>query len=326
MLAGDIGGTKTLLGVAECTESQVRTIATRRYESRSWSRLSDVAKEFLAAFPAAARGIQAACFAVAGPVIEHEAGQRAKVTNLPWEIDSRALARTLGIARVRLINDFQAVGYGIEALRTEDFITLQPGWAHPRGVRAVLGAGTGLGEGLLVWCGDRYEALASEGGHVDFAPADDLQIELLRYLRRKYGRVSAERVLSGPGLAEIRAFLSVREKGGGGTAAAVPDDPAAISAAALAGADPLAVQALELFVRLYGTHAGNLALTVLATGGVYLAGGIAPKIVAKLRDGAFIDAFNDKGRMRALTETMPVHVVMNPDAGLLGAALIASRL
>ncbi len=327
VLAGDIGGTKTLLAVAQCDGRRVRLLTAQRYESGAWPGLVEMAREFLITYPETASGIEAACFAVAGPVIEDEAGERAKVTNLSWEVDSRTLAHALGIARLRLINDFQGVGYGVEALAAQDLATLQAGAPRPRGTRAVLGAGTGLGQGLLVWCQGHYEALATEGGHVDFAPTDELQMELLRYLRGKYARVSVERVLSGPGLAEIYRFLCTREAPGGGEAvAATPPDPAAISLAALAASDRIAVAALELFVRIYGAQAGNLALGVMATGGVYLAGGIAPKIIAKLEDGAFLEAFNDKGRMGAITRQIPVHVILNPEVGLLGAALAASRL
>ncbi len=325
VLVGDIGGTKTLLAIAQCDEGRVRLLATRRYDSGAWPGLAEIAREFTITFSDAAASIEAACFAVAGPVIETISGQRAKVTNLAWEVDSQSLARMLGIARLRLINDFQGVGYGIESLGAEDLVTLQPGTPSPRATRAVLGAGTGLGQSLLVWCNGRYEALATEGGHVDFGPADELQIELLRYLRGKYDRVSVERVLSGPGMVEIYAFLQARERAGRAYDLA-PDDPATISAAALAGTDPVANAALDLFVRVYGSQAGNLALSVMAVGGVYIAGGIAPKIVAKLRDGSFLEAFNNKGRMAALTRTIPVHVVMNPHVGLLGAASAASRL
>jgi glucokinase len=324
VLAGDIGGTKTLLAIAECAGGRCRVIAQRRFDSVSYPGLAEMLKEFLAASSAEASGIRAACFAVAGPVMEKDGGQYTKVTNLPWEAQSADIAHAFGIAKVRLINDFQGVSYGIEALGAQDLVALQPGRPQERGTRAVLGAGTGLGQGVLVWCDGRYEALATEGGHVDFAPVDELQDELLRHFRRRYGRVSAERVISGSGLAGIYGFF--RERDRSGAPGTVSTDPADISAAALAGSDPVAVRALDLFVRLYGAHAGNLALTVLATGGVYIAGGIAPKIIAKLKDVAFLDAFNDKGRMRALAETMPVHVVMNPDVGLLGAVLVASRL
>lgn len=331
VLAGDIGGTTTRLAVAESDGRQLRKLVAQRYESRAWPGLVEIAREFLVTFPESAAGIEAACFAVAGPVLEDESGERAKVTNLPWQLDSRTLAQALGIARLRLINDFQGVGYGIEALAPQDLVTLQAGTARARGTRAVLGAGTGLGQGLLVWCQGRYEALATEGGHVDFAPADELQIELLRELRPKYERVSVERVLSGPGLAEIYRFLAARDRGGGAAAVAepktaLPPDPAAVSQAALEASDPIAVAALDLFVRIYGAQAGNLALAVMATGGVYLAGGIAPKIIAKLQDGAFLEAFNNKGRLRAITHAIPVHVIMNPEVGLLGAALAATRL
>jgi glucokinase len=325
VLAGDIGGTSARLAVAEVEGRSCRMLDEACYASRDHASFASVLESFLI------RGRerpQAACFAVAGPVQDRGGAQSVRVTNLPWQIESDAIASEFDLARVRLINDFQAVGYGIEALAPQDLVTLQAGEPKPGGPRAVLGAGTGLGQTVCVWHADHYEALPTEGGHAGFAPADDLQDDLLRYLRGRHGRVSCERVLSGPGLVQLYEFLKER-----GAAPESPDvvqamqdgDPAAAISIAAQRGDRLASQALDLFVSVYGAHAGDLALTVLATGGVYVAGGIAPKIVASLKGGAFLRAFNDKGRMSALTQAMPVHVVMNESVGLLGAALVASR-
>lgn len=321
LLAGDIGGTKTLLRLFEAGGS---VLAERRFDSASFSSLEQVIARFLSDLPATS--LAAACFGVAGPVV----GGRANITNLPWQIDEASIAAEFHISQARLINDFQAVAYGIEALESQDLATLQAGSPQESGVRAVIGAGTGLGEGFMVWQGGHYEAFPSEGSHADFAPTDALQIELLGYLAARYGHVSYERLLSGPGLVNIFDFL--RESRGQEITAELQsamkagDPAAAISDAAIGGKDHSAVSALELFVRIYGAEAGNLALKVLARGGVYIAGGIAPRIVGKLEDGEFLHAFSDKGRFAGLLESIPVHVVLNPKVGLMGAARVAERI
>lgn len=330
VLAGDIGGTKTLLQVVEVDEGGIsHAVYERRFDSAAHEDFNALLQEFLYAaefVPAASRQVSAACFGVAGPI--H--GQHAKITNLPWRIDAGAVGAEFGIAKVSLINDFAAVGFGIEALREDDVATLQAGEAEPNGTRAVLGAGTGLGEGLLVWRDGHYQALPSEGGHVDFAPVDAEQIGLLRYLQPLHGHVSYERILSGPGLVNICEYVmdAGLERHTPELLAAMQDgDPAAaISDFGMDGRDPAAVRALDMFVAIYGAQAGNLALTLLATGGVYVAGGIAPKIIAKLKRGGFAQAFNDKGRFAELMRKIPVKVVMNPRVGLMGAALVAGRL
>jgi glucokinase len=328
LLAGDIGGTKTLLQLVSVRDGTFQTIHERRFDSIAYDDFNSLLGEFMSAaalLPAAAGPIDAACFGVAGPI--H--GQSAKITNLGWTIDAGAVGAEFGVASTCLINDFAAVGYGIEALHGDDVAPLQAGEPELHGLRAVLGAGTGLGEGILVWQGDHYQALPSEGGHVDFAPTDEDQDGLLRYLRPIYGHVSYERILSGAGLVKIFEFLT---ETGLETAMAplrqamLENDPAAaISGFGLDGRDPAAARALDLFVAIYGAQAGNLALTTLARGGVYIAGGIAPKIIARLKGGGFIHAFNGKGRFSALMQRIPVRVVMNPKVGLMGAALVASR-
>lgn len=324
VLAGDVGGTKVLLQVAEIEGDALRVVAETRVESAAHDGLASIIETCLDAARMES-AIDAACFGVAGPVVSDGAKQSAKVTNLPWVIERDALAQLLGTPQVRLINDFQAQGYGIEGLTGADVVTLQAGHEQPRAPRAVLGAGTGLGQGVLIWQGDHYEAIATEGGHVDFAPTDALQRELLSYLAAKFGRVSYERILSGPGIVNLYAFLCDRAGRTVGMTSAV-DPAAAITQAALAGTDPIALQSLQLFVRIYGAQAGNVALSVLAHGGVYIGGGIAPKILPALTNGEFMRNFCEKGRMAGLLQAMPVRVITNPQVGLLGAMLVARRL
>lgn len=326
ILAGDVGGTKVLLQVADIDRDAVTVIAEWRVDSAAYDGLLPIVTACFASAGLTGVTIDAACFGIAGPVQAVGAAQAAKVTNLPWIIDSEVIARALGNAHVRLINDFQALGYGVAALTAADVVVLQAGTDQPRAPRVVIGAGTGLGQGILIWQGDHYEAIATEGGHVDFAPTDDVQQELLRYLAAKFGRVSYERILSGPGLVNLYSFLAERDPRASTALLAAIDPAAAIAAAALAGTDPLAAQALALFVRIYGAQAGNFALSCLATGGVYIGGGIAPKILPALRNGTFMQAFLDKGRMAPLLAAMPVRIIVNPKAGLLGAVLAASRL
>lgn len=330
VLAGDIGGTKTRLLLAECTASACVPIVERTYTSAAFTGLASIVRVFLQGVGATDAAAERACFAVAGPVRETETGQSARITNLPWELHSAHLATELEIPRVRLINDFQGVGYGIDALGPDDFEVLQAGQVTTHAPRAIIGAGTGLGQAILIWQNDHYEVYPTEGGHADFAPTDARQMGLLRELMREFGRVSYERVLSGPGLVRIYAFLRDSRKAEESPALReamhLGDPAAAISAYALTRNDPLASLALDLFVRIYGAQAGNLALTCLAQGGVYIAGGIAPQIIERLRDSTFLTAFNDKGRMAPLTTEMPVRVILNPRVGLFGAALAAARL
>ncbi len=325
VLAGDIGGTKVLLQLAEFERASYRLIAEQRFESGAYNGLLPLAREFLR-MTGSTLAPDAACFGIAGPIAPAPDGQIARVTNLPWVVESAPIVKDLAIPRVRLINDFQAVGYGIEALRPEDFVVLQSGERLSGAPCAVIGAGTGLGQALLVWQDDHYESVATEGGHADFAPTDELQVELLRHLSERYGRVSYERVLSGPGLVNLYSFFISRGQPTGGDLLRAEDPPAAITAAALQGNDQAAAATLRLFLKVYGAHAGNVALNYLARGGVFIAGGIAPKILPALRDGSFVRAFADKGRMSALLVSIPVHVITNERVGLLGAALAARRL
>ena len=305
VLAGDIGGTKTLLQLAEVTKEHCHALHEARFESSAWSGLQPMVERFLQTSPHNAIP-EVACFAVAGPVD----GQRATVTNLPWDdLDVPQLVAHLGIHRVFFLNDFQAVGYGLDALSEDDIIVLQEGRERPHAPRALIGAGTGLGQSILLWQNGQYEPLDTEGGHVDFAPTDEEQIELLRFMRTRHDHISVERLLSGAGLVTIDQFLRNAE----------PRPAAVISEAALQGNDPIAEHALQLLVRIYVQQAGNLALTCLARGGVYVAGGIAPRILPFLQEGTFLQGFLAKGRMERILLNIPVRVVRNPRVGLLGA-------
>lgn len=317
VLAGDVGGTKTLLAILAREEMGWKVVRTSRFRSHDHPDLSAPAREFLSGEdPLPER----ACFGVAGPVEDN----RVEATNIPWVIDGEKLQRDLGISSVRVVNDFVSAAVGTQFLGPSDLETLSPAKPKPGGIRAVIGAGTGLGEAILVWRGNRYEAIPTEGGHAAFAPTDDLQMDLLRGLREQLGRVSVERLLSGSGLVRIYEFLRARE--------AVPEsketrermasgDPAAgISEAAAERSDPLALRTLSLFAKIYGAEAGDMALRTLARGGVFIAGGIAPKILSSLKDGTFMTAFWDKGRFSDLLRSIPVHVVMNPHTPLFGAA------
>jgi glucokinase len=328
ILAGDIGGTKTLLQLSEPNGKGFDVLFEKRYVSADHVSLTSMTKEFLSEAATQVKcDVAAACFGIAGPV----SGRTAKTTNLPWVLNADDMEKDLGITRVRLINDFQSVGYGIEALQPQDMVTLQAGTPVAGGTRVIIGAGTGLGQGLLVWQGKYYEVVASEGGHASFAPSDEVQDELMIYLRQRYHWPTWERAVSGRGLVNIFDFL-VETKRGEVTSAMdealkTEDRAAVISRFGMAGSDPLAAQAMNLFVSLYGAQAGNLALTGLATGGVYVAGGVAPKIIDKLKDGTFMHGFLDKEeRMQGLLKAMPVQVVVNANVGLLGSAVAAARL
>jgi glucokinase len=327
VLGADVGGTNTKMALARFDGAIPIVAALHVYKSGEHVSLESVIEAFLRRPEVAVRAAEIAgtCFAVAGPV-EHGRG---KLTNLPWQPDEGEIAGRFAFPRVRIINDFAAAGRGIEHLGRGDLLTLQTGVAEIGASRVVLGAGTGLGVALLDWDANGYEVHSSEAGHTDFAPVDAVQVELLAHLRAEFKRVSHERVICGKGLKRILDFV---EHSG----TAVPsealkaameagDPPGVISEFALAARDEAAVRALNIFVTAYGSFAGNMALTMLAHGGVYLAGGIAPKIVSKLSDGTFMRAFSDKGRFRSVLESMPVHVVMNDHVGLYGALAEAAQ-
>lgn len=330
-LYGDIGGTKTLLQLAEVTPDNLSVIAEQRYPSQDYSEFDSVVSHFLKEYCAHnTNKIDAACFGVAGPVIEVAAGQQASITNLPWLMDSTHLEQKYQIARVKLINDFVAVGYGIEALSAADFETLQTGKPTDNANKLIIGAGTGLGVAQLIWLGSGYQVIATEGGHADFAPADISQLQLSQYLIERYGRSAMEFVLSGPGLTNVYSFLAQKNnqlETEQFKRIINSEDPAAVIAQAVENNDdPTATAAMDLFVSSYGAQAGNFALGSLALGGVYIAGGIAPKIIRHLQKDAFIEAFNAKGKMASLMEQIPVQVVMNPNVGLLGSQAVAIKM
>lgn len=321
ILAGDIGGTKTNLALFTDVGGHLEPEQSRSFPSRQYGSLEAIVEEFRRENPA---NLTAACFGIAGPVAEG----RVQTTNLPWTVDAGELARMLGLSTIRLINDLEATAYGIHSLPEEAFETLNEGNARRQGTIAVIAAGTGLGEAALIWDGRRYRAISSEGGHADFAPRNSLEIELLRHLSQKFGHVSYERLLSGAGQSAIYQFL--RDTGRGEEPAwlrealAKGDPNAVITEMALSGRSELCGKALDLFVSMVGAEAGNLALKFLAHGGVYVGGGIAPKILTKLRDGTFLKAFTEKGRLGALLSSMPVRVILEPRAALFGAARFAT--
>lgn len=320
ILAGDIGGTTTRLAFFQNSDAGMETVAKETFPSRGHGTLGAIVQTFVAATGLAP---ERACFGIAGPV----RNGRVLTPNLPWLVDGLELAAQLGLEQVTLINDLQANAYGIPLLAEQDFALLNPGEADPAGAIAVISAGTGLGEAIAVRDGTGYRPLPGEWGHADFAPRNELESELLLHLRAEHGRVSYERVLSGPGLVNIYRFLRDRRH--------LPETPevvaamaqgvpaAVISGAAMDGRCPLCNQTLDLFVSLYGAEAGNLALRALATGGVFLGGGIAPKIIERLRGPLFMRAFTAKGRLSPLLETIPVRVILNEHTALLGAGRCA---
>ncbi len=339
VLAGDIGGTKTILRLAEIkADASLQTLYEERFPSAEYDSLTPLALQFL---EHAKQQIKvepepaSACLAIAGPVVD----QTAQLTNLPWRLKASQLQQDLAIPTVQLINDFSAIGYGVLTLPPEDLCELQAGERREQGPVAVVGAGTGLGEAYLTWSGERYQVHASEGGHTDFPARSDLDIELLSYLRQKYrGRVSIERVVSGKGIAAIYQFLRDTKQGAVSNPLATQFrawetgddktlDPAAmIAEAALSESDTMATQAMQLFVAAYGAEVGNFALKILPHGGIFVAGGIAAKILPLLQKGGFIQAFLDKGRLSSVLKSMSIQVVLNPQVGLMGAAWYAATL
>lgn len=321
ILAGDIGGTKTTLAFFH-TEGGYCPVVEATFPSREYANLDEIVSQFVSAH---ILPLTHACFGVAGP-IKHG---RCETTNLPWVVDALALASKLGLSTVGLINDLEANAYGIAALAPKDFIVLNQGEPEAGGNAAIISAGTGLGEAGLYWDGQQHRPFACEGGHADFAPRNELQMELLRYLLQQFAHVSWERVLSGPGLFNVYRFL--RDTGRDIEPSWLTeelrhqDPPTVIAKVAMAGKCALCEQALDLFVSLYGAEAGNLALKLMTTGGVFVGGGIAPKIIEKLKDSTFMEAFTAKGRLQSLLEAVPVRIILNDKTALLGAALWASQ-
>jgi glucokinase len=320
ILAGDIGGTNARLAYFQPHSGNLQLISERIFPSREYSGLGDIVSKFL---DGAATRPEVACFGIAGPVRDG----RVETSNLPWIVEQSRLAQQIELPATLLINDLEASAWGVGGLNPNDLVALNQG-GPAAGNQAVIAPGTGLGEAGLFWNGRQHEVFACEGGHADFAPQGDLQIELLRFLASRYKHVSYERVLSGPGLVNVYEFLRSKgckdEPAGFAAQLSQGDAAAAISREALSGTSRLAVQALDLWISVYGAEAGNLALKTMATGGVFLGGGISPKILSKLTGPLFMRAFVEKGRLRPLLESIPVHVITNDKAGLLGAARCAA--
>lgn len=345
ILAGDIGGTKSYLGVFDWKGERVAPLHEEKYWNADFGSFEEVLQEFLHEVETSALDgdpmgsehageesgegkipLSAACLGVAGPVVDNQC----RATNLPWVIDGPALQVRFGIPRVQLLNDLEAMAHGILVLRPDELEGLNPkGVEQPEGAKALIAAGTGLGEAIIFWDGQKYHPCPSEGGHASLAPTSDTEIELLRYLRTRHLHVSFERVVSGEGLHSIYQFLRDTKKNEPTWFAqqlVTGNPPALIAEAALKGTPEICVQALEVFVSLLGAEAGNLALKCLARGGVYVGGGIAPKILPKLRDGSLVRSFVAKGRYQRLLSTIPVWVILNDQAGLLGAASFGAGL
>jgi len=320
ILAGDIGGTHARLAFFDATDGKFRLHSSSVFPSREYAGLDEIVARFAASSSVHA---DSACFGIAGPV----RNGRVEASNLPWVVEGKRLAEELHLDHALLINDLEANAWGISTLEPGDVVALNQVKGTPIGNQAVISAGTGLGEAGMYWDGSRFRIFASEGGHSDFAPRSEIETDLLRYLRERFGHVSYERIVSGPGLVNIFHFL--RDTGHGSEPSWLSEemqhsDPAvAISRAALEAKCPLCEQAVDIFVSIYGAEAGNLALKIMATGGVYLGGGIAPKMLPKLSGPLFMQSFISKGRMQSLMESIPVKVITNENAALMGAARCA---
>jgi glucokinase len=332
VLSGDIGGTTTRLQLTNFTDTGDITVLKRtHYSNHDYVNLVDIIDAFFKQDGLGSINITGACFDVAGPIVD---GMVVKLTNLPWTIKTDEIRNKLKIDNVTLINDFAAIGYGIDTLQSKDLFVLQQKEPRVGGLKAYLGAGTGLGVGFITYNQGIPRVYPTEGGHIDFAPTDDIQIELLKFLRQKYHRVSFERVLSGPGLVNIyqfvRSYRGFSEKENKDLNLLVDgkehfDIAAAIAEYAIEHSDPLAIQALNIFIRIYAAATGNLALTSLPFGGLYIVGGIAPKLLSLINSTLFFDAFGDKGRMSDLIKSIPIYVVLYTDVGLRGAAWYANN-
>jgi glucokinase len=319
ILAGDVGGTKTNLALFHREGKVLHRTRLHSFPSGGYPDLESILAEFLPGKP----GIAVACIGVAGPVVSG----RSRVTNLPWIVDGRSIQAATGAKRAFIINDLQATAFAVPFLPDGSLAVLQRGEADPRGNVAVLAAGTGLGASFLVWSGTRYLPVPSEGGHADFAPRDEREVRLFRYLQGRYGRVSVERAVSGPGLHEIYRFLreveNMPESGEVEERLAAEDPPRVIVQEGLSGGSGTSKEALRIFSSLYGAQAGNIALQVMATGGTVLGGGVAPALLPVLSEGPFLESFLSKGRFREFLSRVPVKVIRDDKAALLGAAQYA---
>lgn len=323
-LVGDIGGTKTNIVVLQDDGKKYKTIYEKTFLSRDFDSLRSIVKQVV---DENNFKIKAACFGVAGPVKNN----RCEATNLPWIIDAKKIAEVLNVESkdVSLLNDLEAAAYGIECLEEKDFLILNQGLPVKEGTRCLVSAGTGLGESIIVWTENGYKPIPTEGGHTDFAPTTKVEVELLSFLMNKYGRVSYERILCGPGLQNVYEFFNQRTKQDISSwllERIKKEDPSAvISEVAMSKKDEACENALDLFVSVYGSEAGNLALKSLSTGGVYIGGGIAPKILEKIKEGPFLKSFTNKGRLSVMVAQMPVKVILNDKHPLLGCANYLSK-
>src|SRR5215470_2782820 len=319
VLAGDVGGTSTRLGVFDITSSRPTAHAIRTFRTLDYSSLPEMISTFLNGATPSNSSISAACFGVAGPV----AGGFADLTNVPWHVDANDVARIFGLARVTLLNDLQALAYALPVLMDSELRVLQAGNAVSKGNIAIIASGTGLGESVLHWSDGRYHAHAMEAGHADFAARTDRDVAVLRDLSLRRGRASVENVVSGHGIVNIYRAIH-GDRCSAGVDLDGPDPAAAITGAALSGACGGCREVLDLYVDAYGAEAGNLALRTVSTGGVFIGGGIAPKILGALETGRFIAAFRAKAPFEQMLDATPVKVILNSDAGLLGAANFCS--
>lgn len=318
ILAGEIGATRTRLAAFQKEGSRLQLVVEKIYMSQEHSGLSEIITAFITT---EGIGVHQACFGVAGPVRRG----RSQILNLGWIIDSRDLAKQLKLDAVGMLNDLEAYAYGIDGLDSKDLVTLNEGSEDAEGNRAVISARTGLGVAGLYWDGFRHHPFACEGGHTDFAPRDAMESELLAYLQKKYGRISYERIVSGLGIKNIYDFLRDAHKAEEpqwlkDQMAATPDAPALISQLAAEGKAAICSQTMKMFVSIYGAQTGNVALSFMATAGIFIGGSVAAKNLALMKDPIFMESFLDKGRMASLLKEMPVTIVLNDDAGLIGAA------
>lgn len=321
LLAGDVGGTKTLLGLFQRAPQRPSPVVVRAYPTNEFASFTELLDAF-ARDVRPAPPIEAAAVGVAGPVVNG----RARLTNITWDISAEEIGRWSGVRAVGLLNDLEAMANSVEVLTADELVTLQSGVPRPEGNAVVIAAGTGLGEAYLHRIHGRLRPLPSEGGHADFAPRTEREIDLLRALRELYGRVDVERVVSGPGLMNIHRFTHADRPCPPLQEAPPGTEPAAVSQAAMAGTCPACVDAMDLFISAYGSEAGNLAMRGVATAGTYVGGGISPKILPLIQRGEFMEAFRRKPPMEDLLARIPVRVILNPEAGLLGAAVYASEL
>ena len=329
ILSGDVGGTNSRLQLTHYEKNLAQVISRKSFKNHEFKNFKAIIEHFLKSCETNACDIASICLAVAGPIVN----QSVRFTNLPWFIDATILKDELGIQHIELINDFQAIGHGINQLSEEDIATLQKGEYKPTGPRAIIGPGTGLGVGLTFWNGQHYEVIPTEGGHVDFSPTSHTQMELLQYLRRKYHRISVERIVSGPGIENIYHFVRdnpiYAAEESEALRFAIASEPQSIAPTishfALEHQDPVALRVLDIFIKAYGTIAGNLALTALPFGGLYLVGNMTNRLLTPIKSGQFLNNFLDKGRISGVLERVPIYVVLEPNIGLIGAAHYAAQ-